>query len=160
MDYDIPLKTLEGGAASLSDYRNRALLVVNVASECGATPQYEQLEALHRKYEDRGFSVLGFPCNQFGAQEPGSADAIRDFCTRQYAVTFPMFEKSEVNGPNRHPLYRALCAVKDEAGTAGDVQWNFEKFVISAAGEVRRFRTKTLPDAPEVVGAIEAGLPR
>jgi glutathione peroxidase len=159
MNYDIPLKTLSGEKASLSDYKNRALLVVNVASECGATPQYRQLEALHREYQNRGLSVLGFPCNQFGAQEPGSAAEIREFCSTNYEVSFPLFEKTDVNGPDRHPLFAELCEVKDAQGKAGDVQWNFEKFVVSADGRVQRFRTQTEPDAPEVLQAIESGLP-
>ena len=121
---------------------------------------FRQLQALHDKYADRGFSVLGFPCNQFGAQEPGSAEQIREFCSTSYGVTFPMFEKLNVNGPDRHPLYTQLTAVADANGEAGDVQWNFEKFVISPAGEpVARIRPRSEPESTEVVAAIEAHLP-
>jgi glutathione peroxidase len=159
MKYDIPLRTLTGGSSSLRDYRGKALLIVNVASKCGLTPQYAGLQALQERYEDRGFSVLGFPCNQFGAQEPGTPEQIEEFCQANYGVTFPLFEKLSVNGPDRHPLYAELTAVADDKGKAGDIEWNFEKFVISADGAVRRFRPKTQPDDPALVGAIEAGLP-
>jgi glutathione peroxidase len=159
MKYDIPLRTLAGKASSLDDYRGKALLIVNVASKCGLTPQYAGLEALQERYSKQGFSVLGFPCNQFGAQEPGTADQISEFCTTNYGVTFPMFEKVAVNGPDRHPLYSELTAVADGSGKAGDIEWNFEKFVVSKDGTVRRFRPKTKPDDPELVAAIEAGLP-
>jgi glutathione peroxidase len=159
MKYDIPLRTLIGEPSSLDGYRGKALLIVNVASKCGLTPQYAGLEALHERFSKRGFSVLGFPCNQFGAQEPGSAEQISEFCTTNYGVTFPMFEKISVNGPDRHPLYTELTAVADASGEAGDIQWNFEKFVVSKDGAVRRFRPKTKPDDPELVAAIEAGLP-
>jgi glutathione peroxidase len=131
---------------------------VNVASKCGLTPQYAELQALHDKYADRGFSVLGFPCNQFGAQEPGSAEEIREFCSTSYGVTFPMFEKLNVNGPNRHPLYTQLTSVADANGEAGDVQWNFEKFLVTSDGAVRRFRPKTKPSDPALTQAIEAAL--
>jgi glutathione peroxidase len=157
MNYDIPLRTLEGDPASLADYRGKALLIVNVASKCGLTPQYSALQELQDTYEDRGFFVLGFPCNQFGAQEPGSAEEIREFCSSRYDVTFPMFEKLSVNGPDRHPLYTELTAVKDAAGKGGDIEWNFEKFLVSADGGVQRFRPKTKPE--ELKKAIEAALP-
>ncbi len=159
MKYDIPLRTLAGKPSSLEDYRGKALLIVNVASKCGLTPQYTALQALQERFSKRGFSVLGFPCNQFGAQEPGTAEQISEFCTTNYGVNFPMFEKIAVNGPDRHPLYSELTAVADASGEAGDIQWNFEKFVVSKDGAVRRFRPKTKPDDPEVVAAIEAGLP-
>jgi glutathione peroxidase len=159
MKYDISLRTLEGDPCSLEDYRNQALLIVNVASKCGLTPQYEGLQALQETYADRGFAVLGFPCNQFGAQEPGTAEDIREFCSTRYDVTFPMFEKLSVNGPDRHPLYVELTAVKDAAGKAGDIEWNFEKFLVSPDGAVRRFRPKTKPDDPALTEAIEAALP-
>jgi glutathione peroxidase len=159
MKYDIPLRTLAGKPSTLDGYRGKALLIVNVASKCGLTPQYAGLEALHERFSKRGFSVLGFPCNQFGAQEPGTAEQISEFCTTNYGVTFPMFEKIAVNGPDRHPLYAELTAVADASGEAGDIQWNFEKFVVSKDGAVRRFRPKTKPDDPELVAAIEAGLP-
>jgi glutathione peroxidase len=136
------------------------MLIVNVASRCGNTPQYAQLEELQHRYADKGFTVLGFPCNQFGKQEPGTADEIAAFCSLTYGVTFPMFEKIDVNGPHRHPLYAELTAVADADGKAGDIEWNFEKFIVSPGGEiVARFRPDTLPDAPEVVAAIEALLP-
>jgi glutathione peroxidase len=157
--YDAPVKTLHGEPASLADHRGETLLIVNVASRCGYTPQYTQLEELQHRYEGRGFTVLGFPCNQFGGQEPGTADEIEAFCADNYGVTFPIYEKIEVNGPNRNPLYSELTEMPDAQGTAGDVKWNFEKFLVSPAGEVvARFRPKILPDAPEVVEAIEAQL--
>jgi len=158
--YDIPLRTLAGEQTTLSDYAGRALLVVNVASRCGATPQYAGLQALHEKYADRGFAVLGFPCNQFGGQEPGTAEQIGQFCSAMYGVTFPLFEKTEVNGPQRHPLYALLGGVRDADGKAGPIRWNFEKFLVSATGEpVTRFRTQVEPGDPALVGAVEAALP-
>ncbi len=156
--YDIQLETLAGEATTLREYEGRPMLVVNVASKCGLTPQYEQLEQLHQRYADRGLAVLGFPCNQFGGQEPGTAGEIREFCSVNYGVTFPMFAKIDVNGPDRHPLYAALVETPDAEGTAGDVQWNFEKFLVNADGSVSRFRPRTEPIAPEVVAAIEAQL--
>ncbi|MGR8011895.1 glutathione peroxidase [Streptomyces hypolithicus] len=157
--YDIPLRTLTGEPTTLAAYRGRAVLVVNVASKCGLTPQYGGLERLQKTYGDRGFSVLGVPCNQFAGQEPGSAEEIQTFCSASYGVTFPLLEKAEVNGEHRHPLFDVLTDVKDEDGEAGDVQWNFEKFLISPAGEpVARIRPRTEPEAPEVVAAIEAQL--
>ena len=158
MNYDIDLRTLDGKPTSLAEYEGEALLIVNVASKCGLTPQYAELQALHEKYADRGFAVLGFPCNQFGAQEPGSAEQIREFCSTSYGVTFPMFEKLNVNGPDRHPLYTQLTAVADANGEAGDVQWNFEKFLVTPDGAVRRFRPKTKPSDPALTQAIEAAL--
>lgn len=158
MKYDISLRTLDGNAASLADYRGKAVLVVNVASKCGLTPQYTGLQALHERYAARGFSVLGFPCNQFGAQEPGTAEQISDFCSTNYGVTFPLFEKLAVNGPDRHPLYVELTQVADGAGKAGDIEWNFEKFLITPRGEVTRFRPKTKPEDPALVSAIEGAL--
>jgi glutathione peroxidase len=158
--YDAPVKTLRGDPASLADNKGKALLIVNVASKCGLTPQYTGLEHLQERYADRGFSVLGFPCNQFGAQEPGTAEEIETFCSTTYGVTFPMFEKIDVNGEARHPLYDQLTAVPDDEGKAGDIQWNFEKFLISPDGEVvKRFRPMVDPEAPEVVEAIEGVLP-
>jgi len=158
MKYDISLRTLDGKPASLSDYSGKALLIVNVASKCGLTPQYAGLQALHDRYSARGFSVLGFPCNQFGGQEPGSPEAITEFCSTTYGVTFPLFEKISVNGPDRHPLYVELTAVPDAAGKAGDIQWNFEKFLVTPGGEVQRFRPKTEPSDPGLTSAIEAAL--
>ncbi|MEV8350608.1 glutathione peroxidase [Streptomyces niveus] len=158
--YDIPLRTLTGEPTSLAAYKGRAVLVVNVASKCGLTPQYEGLERLQQTYADRGLTVLGVPCNQFGGQEPGSAEDIETFCSTTYGVSFPLLEKSEVNGENRHPLYRALTERADASGEAGDVQWNFEKFPISPDGEVAaRIRPRTEPESPEVITAIEAQLP-
>lgn len=158
--YDIPVHTLQGEPTTLGAFRGKTILAVNVASECGLTPQYEQLQAVHDKYAARGFTVVGFPCNQFGGQEPGTAEEIATFCSKNYGVTFPLMEKIEVNGPGRHPIYQQLTAVPDAVGEAGDIQWNFEKFVISADGTtITRFRPRTTPDAPEVIAAIEAGLP-
>lgn len=159
MKYDIPVRTLSGKSASLNDYRGKALLIVNVASKCGLTPQYAGLQSLHERYAERGFSVLGFPCNQFGAQEPGTPEQITEFCSKNYGVSFPMFEKIAVNGPDRHPLYTELTAVADASGKAGDIEWNFEKFVVSADGAVQRFRPKTKPEDPELVRAVEQALP-
>ncbi len=158
--YDTPLHTLQGEPTTLDDYRGTTLLVVNVASKCGLTPQYEGLERLQKTYGDRGFSVIGFPCNQFGEQEPGSADEIATFCSATYGVTFPMMEKIDVNGADRHPVYQELTAVPDADGEAGDIQWNFEKFLVSEDGSViQRFRPMVDPEAPEVIDAIEANLP-
>jgi glutathione peroxidase len=157
--YDIPLETLSGQPTSLAEYRGRPLLIVNVASKCGLTPQYVGLQELYDRYHDRGLEVLGFPCNQFMAQEPGSADEIAEFCTANYGVSFPMFAKIDVNGESRHPLYAALEQETDDAGEAGDVQWNFEKFLVGADGTVsRRFRPRTEPLADEVVAAVEAAV--
>ena len=158
--YESAVHSLEGGPASLADYRGKTLLVVNVASKCGLTPQYTGLEELQKKYEDRGFTVLGFPCNQFGGQEPGTAEEIATFCSTTYGVSFPLFEKIDVNGSHRHPVYEELTAFPDAEGEAGDIQWNFEKFLISPMGEVvQRFRPTVEPESPEVVDAIEANLP-
>ncbi|MDQ3756510.1 MAG: glutathione peroxidase [Actinomycetota bacterium] len=158
--YDVPLKTLHGEPTTLAEHKGKALLLVNVASKCGLTPQYTGLERLHEAYADRGFAVLGFPCNQFGGQEPGSAEEIETFCSMSYGVTFPLYEKLEVNGESRHPLYEELTAVPDAEGKAGDVVWNFEKFLVSPDGEVvKRFRPLVEPEAPELVEAVEATLP-
>ncbi|MCX5383809.1 glutathione peroxidase [Streptomyces sp. NBC_00083] len=158
--YDIPLRTLSGEPTSLADFKGRAVLVVNVASKCGLTPQYAGLERLQEQYGERGLTVLGVPCNQFGGQEPGTAEEIGTFCSATYGVTFPLLEKTEVNGENRHPLYAELTRTADAGGEAGDIQWNFEKFLLSPQGEVAaRIRPRTEPDAPEVVALIEANLP-
>ncbi len=158
--YDIPIRTLSGEPSSLADLKGKTLLLVNVASKCGLTPQYEGLERLHERFADRGFSVLGFPCNQFMGQEPGTPEEIAEFCSMTYGVTFPLFEKIDVNGEARHPLYGALTEVADAEGTAGDIQWNFEKFLVDPNGEiVARFRPTTDPEAAEVVTAIETSLP-
>ncbi len=158
--YDIPVKTLAGEDSSLGALAGKTLLVVNVASKCGLTPQYSALEAMHERLAPRGFSVVGFPCNQFMGQEPGTAEEIAEFCSATYGVTFPMFEKIEVNGPGRHPIYDELAAVADSSGEAGDIQWNFEKFVVRPDGSVAaRFRPRTVPDDPEVLAVIEENLP-
>jgi glutathione peroxidase len=158
--YDIPIHTLSGEDSSLAPYRGKALLLVNVASQCGLTPQYTGLEALHERYADRGFAVLGFPCNQFGAQEPGSPEEIATFCSTNYGVTFPLFEKIDVNGPDRHPLYEELTEVADDEGKAGDIAWNFEKFLVSPEGQiVARFRPQVEPEDTALVGAVESQLP-
>jgi glutathione peroxidase len=156
---DIKANRLDGAPGSLGELAARAVLVVNVASECGFTPQYAGLQALYERYRDRGLVVAGFPCNQFGAQEPGTAEEIGEFCSVNYGVTFPMFAKVEVNGPERHPLFAELTKAADARGRAGDVRWNFEKFLVTGDGQVlARFRTGTEPEAPEVIGAIEASL--
>jgi glutathione peroxidase len=154
---DQPIATLQGEPTTLGALTGgRPALVVNVASKCGLTPQYSQLEALHEEYGPRGFTVVGVPCNQFGGQEPGTAEEIAGFCSATYGVAFPMTEKVEVNGPHAHPLYRELTAVPDASGEAGDVQWNFEKFLVDGDGRVvNRFRPRTEPDSPEVRTAIE-----
>ncbi len=158
--HDLPLNTLNGEPGSLGDLAGAVLLVVNVASKCGLTPQYTGLERLHERYAERGFAVVGFPCNQFGGQEPGTAAEIGEFCSTTYGVSFPMFEKIEVNGPGRHPIYTELTAVPDASGEAGDVQWNFEKFLVGPDGTViGRFRPLVTPEDPELVAAIEANLP-
>ena len=158
--FDIPVRTLAGQDSSLGSQSGKTLLVVNVASQCGLTPQYTALEKLHGQFGSRGFAVVGFPCDQFGGQEPGTAEEIAEFCSTSYGVTFPMFEKIEVNGPGRHPIYGVLTAVPDASGKAGDVMWNFEKFLIRPDGTVTaRFRPRTTPDSPEVLAAVEANLP-
>ncbi|MFS0692431.1 glutathione peroxidase [Streptomyces nitrosporeus] len=158
--YDIPVRTLEGEPGDLSPYRGKVLLVVNVASQCGRTPQYAALEELHRRYGARGFTVLGFPCNQFGEQEPGTPEEIRAFCSATYDVTFPLLEKVDVNGPGRHAVYEFLTTAPDEHGVAGDVEWNFEKFLVSPDGQVaHRIRSGVKPGTPEVTDRIEALLP-
>jgi len=158
--YDHAVQSLGGGAADLHDHEDKVALVVNVASRCGLTPQYEGLERLQKTYADRGFTVLGFPCNQFLEQEPGTSDEIATFCSTTYGVTFPMFEKIEVNGENRHPLYEELTQVPNTEGQAGDITWNFEKFLVAPGGEVvARFAPQVEPESHEVTAAIEANLP-
>lgn len=154
-----PISSLQGTDAVLSSLDGTVTLVVNVASKCGLTPQYEQLEQLQKKYSDKGFSVLGVPCNQFMGQEPGTAEEIATFCSSTYGVTFPLTEKIDVNGDNRHALYEALTSVADAEGVNGDIRWNFEKFLVARDGSViARFHPKTAPDAPEVIAAIEGAL--
>jgi glutathione peroxidase len=158
--YDIPISTLQGEPSSLADLRGKAVLAVNVASKCGLTPQYEGLERLQKTYGDKGFTVVGFPCNQFLGQEPGTAEEIQEFCSATYGVTFPLFEKIDVNGAQRHPIYEQLTTTADAEGKAGDIEWNFEKFLISPEGTVvARFRPPVAPEDPAVVSAIEAQLP-
>ena len=158
---DIALTTLDGRPTTLAELADGAALVVNVASRCGLTPQYAALEQLAKDYAERGLTVIGVPCNQFMGQEPGTADEISTFCSTTYGVTFPLLAKADVNGPDRHPLYAELTNTPDDGGEAGDVQWNFEKFLLAPGGEVvNRFRPRTVPDAPEVIAAIEAVLPR
>ena len=158
--YDQKINTLEGEPTDLSQYKGKALLMVNVASKCGLTPQYEGLEQLHEKYGARGFEVLGFPCNQFMGQEPGTAEEIREFCDTNYHVQFPLFEKIDVNGDQQHPIFAELEQTADADGEAGDVKWNFEKFLVSPEGKVvARFRPQVTPDDPALVDAIEAQLP-
>lgn len=158
--YDIPVKSLRGEPTSLKEHAGKALLIVNVASKCGLTPQYAELEELQRTYGEQGFTVLGFPSNQFAGQEPGTAEEIETFCSTTYGVTFPLFEKVDVNGENRHPVYEVLTETADTEGYTGDIRWNFEKFLVSPDGKVvARFNPMTTPSAPDVVDAIEANLP-
>ena len=148
--YDIPVITLAGQASTLAPYRAQVLLIVNVASECGFTPQYAGLEALHRRYQQRGFAVLGFPCNQFGGQEPGNADQIRGFCDRNFGVSFPVFAKIDVNGPEEHPLYRHLKQARPGALGTKAIKWNFTKFLVARDGTVvERFAPTVKPDQLE-----------
>ncbi|MGW2718308.1 glutathione peroxidase [Streptomyces sp. NPDC001492] len=156
---DVEIGALKGGSADLSQYTGKAVLIVNVASKCGLTPQYTGLERLHARYAEQGFTVLGVPCNQFLGQEPGSAEEIAEFCSATYGVTFPLTEKVEVNGENRHPLYDRLTGFADAEGHSGDIRWNFEKFLIGRDGKVvARFSPRTEPEAAEVVAAVEGAL--
>jgi glutathione peroxidase len=158
--YDVDINALDGSPAALKDLEGKAVLVVNVASRCGLTPQYEGLERLHEQLADRGFSVLGVPCNQFLGQEPGTAEEIAEFCSTTYGVTFPLTEKVEVNGEGRHPLYDELTSQADADGHSGDIRWNFEKFLVAPGGEVvARFSPQTQPDDPAITTAIEGVLP-
>ncbi|OBF64277.1 glutathione peroxidase [Mycobacterium sp. 852002-51971_SCH5477799-a] len=158
---NIALTTLEGRPTTLAELSDGATLVVNVASKCGLTPQYTALEKLAKDYGERGLTVVGVPCNQFMGQEPGTAEEIQEFCSTTYGVTFPLLAKTDVNGDDRHPLYAELTKTADADGQAGDIQWNFEKFLLAPGGEVvARFRPRTAPDAPEVISAIQAVLPR
>lgn len=158
--HDIEFTTIDGNKATMADYAGHAVLVVNVASECGLTPQYEGLQELADDYREQGFFVLGFPCNQFMGQEPGDESAIKEFTSGKYGITFPLAAKVDVNGADRHPLYEVLTQKQDASGEAGDVQWNFEKFLLSPEGDVvARFRPKVEPTSPEVAQAIEEVLP-
>lgn len=156
--YDIPIHTLTGEPASLAPFEGQAVLIVNVASKCGLTPQYEGLVKLQNTYHDRGFSVLGFPCNQFMGQEPGSAEEIQTFCATNYGVTFPMFEKIDVNGEDRHGIYEQLVPTLDAEGYQGDIRWNFEKFLLGRDGSIQRFAPQVTPEDPTIIAAIEASL--
>ncbi|MFJ9537099.1 glutathione peroxidase [Streptomyces sp. NPDC101225] len=156
---DVEIGALQGGSAGLSQYAGKAVLIVNVASKCGLTPQYTGLERLHGRYADQGFTVLGVPCNQFMGQEPGSAEEIAEFCSATYGVSFPMTEKVEVNGDGRHPLYDRLTGFADAEGHTGDIRWNFEKFLIGRDGKVvARFSPQTEPEAAQLVAAVESAL--
>ncbi|GLZ12441.1 glutathione peroxidase [Actinomadura sp. NBRC 104425] len=158
--YDVEIGGLRGGSADLRQYRGKAVLIVNVASKCGLTPQYAGLERLQKRYADRGFTVLGVPCNQFMGQEPGTPEEIAEFCSATYGVTFPLTEKVEVNGEGRHPLYQRLVGFADAGGHTGDIRWNFEKFLIAPDGTVvARFAPQVEPESDEVTAAIEANLP-
>jgi glutathione peroxidase len=153
------ISSLDGKQTTLGEVGARVMLLVNVASKCGLTPQYAGLESLHERYADKGFSVVGFPCNQFLGQEPGTAEEIATFCSTTYGITFPMMEKIDVNGDTSHPIYAELHAVVDAEGHAGDIRWNFEKFLVSSDGKVlARFAPMTAPDDPTIVSAIEAAL--
>jgi glutathione peroxidase len=158
--HDIPLTTLDGQDTTLGAYAGRALLLVNVASRCGLTVQYAGLERVQQEYAERGLTVVGFPCNQFAGQEPGTAAEIQEFCSATYGVSFPMMEKVEVNGPGQHPVFTELTQVADATGQAGDVGWNFEKWVVNTSGEpVARFRSRVEPESAELVTAVERALP-
>jgi glutathione peroxidase len=155
--HEIALKDIDGKETSLKPYEGKVVLIVNVASRCGYTPQYKGLEAVYEKYKNKGFAVVGFPCNQFGAQEPGTADEIKQFCSSKYNVTFPLFSKIEVNGPSRHPLYVALAG--KDSPFPGDIKWNFSKFLIGRDGKIlKRFEPGTTPESPELTAAIDAAL--
>ncbi|MDI3384877.1 glutathione peroxidase [Streptomyces sp. B-S-A8] len=158
--HDVEIDALQGDPANLAQYRGKAVLVVNVASKCGLTPQYAGLEKLQEQYGPRGFTVLGVPCNQFMGQEPGTADEIATFCSATYGVTFPLTQKTDVNGPGRHALYAELVGTADAEGHSGDIRWNFEKFLVDPQGRVvARFSPQTEPDAQELTAAVEAALP-
>ena len=155
--HNIAVKDIDGKDTTLGAYKGKVLLIVNVASQCGYTPQYKGLETIYEKYKDKGFTVLGFPCNQFGQQEPGTNEEIKQFCSSKYNVKFPMFDKIEVNGPNRHPLYVALAG--DKSPYPGNIKWNFNKFLIGRDGKIiKRFDSKATPESPEVTAAIEEAL--
>jgi glutathione peroxidase len=157
--HDHSIHRLDGSELDLSELEGKAALIVNVASRCGLTPQYEGLERIHEAYADRGFTVLGVPCNQFMGQEPGTPEEIATFCSTTYGVTFPLTEKVDVNGDERHPIYAELTDVPDADGNAGDVAWNFEKFLVAPDGAVTRFRPQVEPEDPALVSAIERALP-
>ncbi len=155
---DAPIHTLQGEPTSLAAFDGQTILAVNVASKCGLTPQYTGLEELQKTYGPKGFTVIGFPCNQFLGQEPGTAEEIETFCSTTYGVTFPLMEKIDVNGDDRHPIYEVLTEVADAEGHSGDIRWNFEKFLIASDGTISRYSPMTAPDDPALVAAIEASL--
>jgi glutathione peroxidase len=156
---DVEIDSLKGGSADLGQYRGKAVLLVNVASKCGLTPQYAGLERLQERYAAQGFTVLGVPCNQFLGQEPGTSEEIAEFCSATYGVTFPLTEKVEVNGDGRHALYERLVGFADAEGHTGDIRWNFEKFLIGTDGEVvARFSPQTEPESAEIVAAVEQAI--
>jgi glutathione peroxidase len=158
--YDIPINSLTGKPGQLADQKGKVSLMVNVASKCGLTPQYEGLEKIYEQYRDKGFTVLGFPCNQFLEQEPGTPDEIAEFCQVNYGVQFPIFEKIDVNGDGKHPLYAELEQTADAEGHDGDIRWNFEKFLVDADGNVvGRFAPQVEPEDPALISAIEDNLP-
>ena len=155
--HDIKVKDIDGKDTTMGAYKGKVMLIVNVASHCGYTPQYKGLEALYKKYKDKGLVVLGFPCNQFNKQEPGTNEEIKQFCTSKYDVTFPMFDKVEVNGDNRHELYTALAG--KDSPFPGDIKWNFNKFLVGKGGKIiKRFDSKVTPESEELVKAVEAAL--
>jgi len=156
--FEHPVSTLSGEPSNLAPFANAPTLIVNVASQCGLTPQYTGLEALQQRYGDRGFNVVGFPCNQFGDQEPGTADEIATFCSTNYGISFPLMEKIDVNGANRHPIYAELTEATDAEGHTGDIRWNFEKFLVAKDGSITRFSPMVAPDDPALVTAIEAAI--
>ena len=156
--YATPIARLDGTPSSLSEFEGQVTLLVNVASKCGLTPQYTGLEELQRTYGSQGFSVIGFPCNQFLGQEPGTAEEIQEFCSTTYGVSFPLFEKIDVNGDDQHPIYAELCATTDAEGHTGEIRWNFEKFLVGRDGTITRFSPMVTPEDPTLVAAIEAAL--
>lgn len=156
---DVEIDSLQGGSADLGQYRDKAVLIVNVASKCGLTPQYAGLERLQERYAAQGFTVLGVPCNQFMGQEPGTSEEIAEFCSATYGVTFPLTEKVDVNGDGRHGLYERLVGTEDAEGHSGDIRWNFEKFLIGRDGAVvARFSPQAEPESAEVVAAVEKAI--
>jgi glutathione peroxidase len=156
--HEIPVTTIDGERTTLMPHEGKVMMIVNVASRCGLSPQYEKLEQLQKKYGDSGFTVLGFPSNQF-LQELGKNEAIKDYCSTTWGVTFPMYDRVRLNGKKAHPLYAELTKAEDESGNAGKVMWNFEKFIVTPDGKVHRFRPKTEPDAPQIIELIESSLP-
>jgi glutathione peroxidase len=155
---EIPVTTIDGEETTLAPHKGKVMMIVNVASRCGFSPQYEKLEQLQKKYGKDGFTVLGFPSNQF-LQELGNNDAIKEYCSTTWGITFPMYDRVRLNGKNAHPLYAELTKTADSAGSSGKVAWNFEKFLVTPDGKVHRFRSKVEPDAPQIIKLIESSLP-